>query len=481
MVLPHPRHCAGPKSVIDHGNDHPELSIHPPPKPHPLAWSKHSGPMTSSAEEEIFEASFSRYSSMIPATSNIAIDQQSHPSHVQLADGTLLTHAKFCLLADEEVSADIQEAPTPVTGEHATTVSENLNAISQSQTNNLNGRNVNDQGTSATCTESHDAGYSNKDHGKDTSGTSTESCYPEEGGNDDGHKTSATSTNGCPHRSGGIKSYAPDCSAGEESSLSDSDWAVDEVQWKKVQQTADHDIAANHSEDNEASSEVDPPSPLQLMAKQKQKLKVMVEVDEHHGSEDEDDEDFVKTKGRIPQVGILKVQELGKKTLEAARTLGQEYGKSAQTILIKAGLTMKATHKESLWNQHQTWFTATVSPVLITFVEDIKAWKDDPQHTSLWKKIQENWDHAVVGTTEDLTLHSAAGLMMGICDAFTKSAAYWHCTHGIHIAGAAIFPSDEEGGHQASGLFSSLDMVKALINSHQLDIKHWLDELTTIL
>lgn len=46
---------------------------------------------------------------MIPATSDIAIDQQSCLSHVQLADGTLFTHAEFCLLADEEVSADIQE------------------------------------------------------------------------------------------------------------------------------------------------------------------------------------------------------------------------------------------------------------------------------------------------------------------------------------------------------------------------------------
>ncbi|KAG1810841.1 uncharacterized protein BJ212DRAFT_1483974 [Suillus subaureus] len=371
---PCPHRCAGPKSVINHGNNHPELSIRPPPKPCPLAWSKHSGPMTSSTEEEIFEASFSRRSSMIPATSDIAIDQQSHPSHVQLADGTSLTCAKFCLLADEEVSADIQEGDVE-SGKHFIM---NPNAISQSQTNDLNGRNVNDQGTSATCTESHDAGYSNKDHGKDTSGTSTESRYPEEGRNDDGHKTSATSTNSRPHRSGGIESYAPDCSAGEESSPSISDWAVDEAQRKKAQQTADHDIAANHGEDDEASSEADPPSPPQLMAKQKQKLKVTVEVDEHHGSKDEDDEDFVKTKGRMPQVGILKVQELGKKTLEAARTLGQEYGKSAWTILIKARVDYEGYPQGvSMEPTPDMWFAAThplpkgVSGVVLP--EDIKA------------------------------------------------------------------------------------------------------------
>ncbi|KAG1740125.1 uncharacterized protein EDB91DRAFT_1248452 [Suillus paluster] len=396
---PGPHRRAGPKNVIGHGDNHPELSIHPPPKPHPLARSKCSGPMTSSAEEEIFE-----------------------------------TNEEYLLTSKKLLHPSLENT--------ATAASKNPNAISQSQTNDLNGSNDNDQETSATCTESHDAGYSNKDHGNDTSGTSTESHYPEDGGNDDGHKTSATSTNGRPRRSGGIKSYAPDRSAGEESSPSNN---------------------------NEDSSEDNPPSPPRLMAKQKQKLKVTVEVDEHHGSEDEDDEDFVKTKGRMPQVGILKAQELGKKTLEAARTLGQEYGKSVQTILIEAGLTMKATRKESLWNQHQTWFAAThplpkgVSGVVSP--EDIKAWKDDPQHASLWKEIQENWDC----------------LMMGVCDAFTKSAAYWHRTHGIHIAGVAIFPGDEEAGHQASGLFAGSDMVKALINSHQLDIKCWLDELTTIL
>ncbi|KAG1789794.1 hypothetical protein EV424DRAFT_1355580, partial [Suillus variegatus] len=108
-------------------------------------------------------------------------------------------------------------------------------------------------------------------------------------------------------------------------------------------------------------------------------------------------------------------------------------------------------------------------------------------HTSVWKEILENWDCAVAGSTQDLTSRSAAGLMMAVRDAFAKSglttikAAYWHRTHGIHIAGVAIFPGDEEAGRQASGLFSGSDMIKALINSHQLDIKHWLDELTTIL
>jgi len=65
--------------------------------------------MTSSAEEEIFKATFSRRSSMIQKTPNVATDQQSRPSHVQLADGTSLTCAEFNSLADEEIFADTQD------------------------------------------------------------------------------------------------------------------------------------------------------------------------------------------------------------------------------------------------------------------------------------------------------------------------------------------------------------------------------------
>lgn len=51
--------------------------------------------MTSSAEEEIFEASFSRRSSMIQKAPDVATDQPSRPFHSHLAD--------------EEVPADTQD------------------------------------------------------------------------------------------------------------------------------------------------------------------------------------------------------------------------------------------------------------------------------------------------------------------------------------------------------------------------------------
>jgi hypothetical protein len=178
---------------------------------------------------------------------------------------------------------------------------------------------------------------------------------------EDGGNNSATPATGRPRRSCGVKSYAPDRNDGEESSPSDSDWAADQELRKKAQRAA-VDAAANDGDDDEAVPASNSPSPSRLTATQKQKSKVVVDVNENNDSEDEDDEDFVKIKGRIPQAGISKAQELGKNTLEAAREIGKEYGKSARTILIEAGLTMKATRKESPWNQHQTWFAATCPP-----------------------------------------------------------------------------------------------------------------------
>ncbi|KAG1721171.1 uncharacterized protein EDB91DRAFT_1088548 [Suillus paluster] len=319
--------------------------------------------MTSCAEEEIFEANLPRRSSMIQKTPNIATDQQSPPSHVQLADGTSLTCAEFDSLADEEISAntqdgDVETAPALVTEAHSTTASKDPNPASEIPSNDPNG------GTSATPTELHNTEHGSKHHGKDTSAACAESHSTEDGGNN-----SATPATGC--------------------------------------------LRSN------------PLSASRLMATQKQKSKVMADVNENIDSEDEDnEEDFVKTKGRIPQAGISKAQELGNNTLETTRALGKEYGKSVRMILIEAGLMMKATQKESLWNQHQTWFAATC-PL----------------------------PKGVLGAV-------SPGLMMAVHDAFTKSrlttikAAYWHRTHGIHIAGVAIFPGDKEAGHQASGLFA---------------------------
>ncbi|KAG2039379.1 hypothetical protein BDR03DRAFT_980887 [Suillus americanus] len=195
---------AGPKSVVVNADDNPEESFatrRPLPKPHPLAQSKCSGPMTSSTEEEILRP--------------VSQDQQP-----------LLFHGH---LSDEEVPADnqdgnVESTPASVSEAHTTAASKDPKPSSESQSDNPNG------GTSATPTKSHNAGHGSKDHGKDTSAARAESHNAEDGGNN-----SATSANGRPHRSGGVKSYAPEHSNGKESSPSDSDWAADQEQRKKAQ------------------------------------------------------------------------------------------------------------------------------------------------------------------------------------------------------------------------------------------------------
>jgi hypothetical protein len=174
-----------------------------------------------------------------------------------------------------------------------------------------------------------------------------------------------------PRRSGTTKSYAPDYSDGAESSPSDSDWAASEDKRKKVACLS----ACNDNDDGGHG----PPlaSPPRLSAKEKGKDRARaVDDDDERGDEGEDDpeddpendpedEDEDRStkhdkgsakKGRLPQEAVSKAQELGRKTVAAAEAIGKEYGKSARTILIEAGLARKAIRKESTWNQHQAWY-----------------------------------------------------------------------------------------------------------------------------
>ncbi|KAJ8587513.1 hypothetical protein M405DRAFT_863664 [Rhizopogon salebrosus TDB-379] len=197
------------------------------------------------------------------------------------------------------------------------------------------------------------------------------------------------------------------------------------------------------------------PSPPQLSRKQKGKGRAKVfdedDNDEQEVNEDRTDEGPAK-KGRLLLEVVLKAQELGQTTVEAAKVLVKVYGKSARVILIEAGLAMRVTRKESPWNQHQTWFK-TIHP--ISREQDISAWKEeqaarykahpykDPKHAVLWQSIQDS-------------------LMMRVHDDFSKLAGYWFRTHGIHIGGVAIFPGYEDAGCQASGFFSRYKDLEAV-------------------
>ncbi|KAG1902402.1 uncharacterized protein F5891DRAFT_1186513 [Suillus fuscotomentosus] len=295
-------------------------------------------------------------------------------------------------------------------------------------------------------------------------------------------KTAVASTTVRPRRSGAHKLYARGHeSEPAESSDSDSDWAELEEKRKK----------AEHAND--------PARPFRLSANDKQKGRAV--ADDHGDNADADpegcDEDQMSEDGdgathkagRLSKEGILKTEEFGKRVMAEATAIGKEFGKHRREILIEAGLATKATRKESAWNQHQAWFPTVLPP---SKEPNLASWKvkqnvhyhahpyKDPNHASLWKKIQHHWD-SMVASPEDLSSRESSSLMTAVREVFVKSASYWYRTHGIHIAGITIYPGDEESGRQASGFFAGSNMVKALIDARQVDVKHLIDELTTIL
>ncbi|KAG1882246.1 hypothetical protein F4604DRAFT_1921988 [Suillus subluteus] len=502
---PKPRRRAGPKSVVSNENGEERSVRRPRPKPRPLPRSSAlSGPRTSSAEEEVFLSNFSRRQSIIQNksdytnpeadTDGVATDAPTPGRNsVDVTAGEKNTpvstaHSQSDKPKDaanvcKDTSASIAQsvsniavAPPPRRSDATKTTPPTPvhEAPSQHHSGDVT---AGDKGTSASTAHQSDKPKDATNVCKDTSASTAQS-------------ESNIAVAPRPRRSGAARSYTHDHSDGAESLPSDSDWATDEEKRKKAARPS-----AVDGDDNDGGS---PPSPLRLTRERKGKGRAK-EFDDDDDEQDYNDEQEVNEdksdegpakKGRLPLEAVLKAQELGRTTVEAAKALGKEYGKSARVILIEAGLVTKATRKESPWNQHQTWFK-TFSPP--SEEQDIKAWKEeqaahykahpykDPKHAALWQKIQEYWDGCLTGATEDLTSRSVSSLMLRVRDDFSKAAGYWYRTHGIHISGVAIFPGHEDAGRQASGFFSGSDIMKDIINARQLDISRILDELTTIL
>ncbi|KAG1851938.1 hypothetical protein F4604DRAFT_1686759 [Suillus subluteus] len=464
----------GPKSVMNtKTQNHP----HPQPKAHPLPRSERSGPMTSSAEEDIFFSNFSRRSSLGRKKRS---DVNEGPE-VELSDTT----DRSTNGADGDVtSAGLEEDGTsndanedPATNDREQTPATNEGERSDSECS----------GAAVTNEGERDAGLSDGECGVTTVTNERERDAVPSDGECDGtaatnkqEKTTVAPTTVRPRRSGAHKSYAPGHeSEPTESSGSDSNWAELEEKRKNADR-------AN-----------DPARPFRLSANDKQKGPAVADdhgddADAEGGDEDQTSEDGDRAThkaGRLSKEGVLKTEEFGKRVMAEATAIGKEFGKHQRVILIEAGLATKATRKESAWNQHQAWFLTVLPP---SKESNLASWKvkqnvhyhahpyKDPNHASLWKKIQHHWD-SVVASPEDLSSRESSSLMTAVHEAFAKSASYWYRTHGIHITGITIYPGDEESGRQASGFFAGSNMVKALIDARQVDVKRLIDELTTIL
>ncbi|KAG2154294.1 uncharacterized protein EDB93DRAFT_1102424 [Suillus bovinus] len=121
--------------------------------------------------------------------------------------------------------------------------------------------------------------------------------------------------------------------------------------------------------------------------------------------------------GQLPQEAINKAIALGKKTVEEAKNIANEYGKSVCTILIQARLSVKPTRAENSWNMYQVWYKM--------------------QHPK---------------SSDD-----------------------------IYVGGFVLYTGTEEAGQRAVGVFAGSPLILDLVNEKQVDIKKLVDYLTTVI
>ncbi|KAG1722128.1 hypothetical protein EDB19DRAFT_1916856 [Suillus lakei] len=402
---------------------------------HPLPRSEHSGPMTSSAEEEFFFSNFSRHS-LLGRKKPSDVDEGPE---VQLSD-----------TANGSTNGADGNEPSAGLKEDGTSNDANEDSVMHHREKTALLSKGECGGAAATNEGERDAGLSDGECGGTTMMNERErDAVPSDSGCDGTavtnkqEKTAVAPTTIRPRRSGAHKSYAP----------------------------------GHESEPTESSGSDNPARLFRLSANDKQKGPAVADdhgddadADAKGGDEDQTSEDGDRAThkaGRLSKEGVLKMEEFGKRVMAEATAIGKEFGKHRRVILLEAGLATKTTPNLASWKIKQN---AHYHAHLYR----------DPNHTSLWKKIQHHWD-SVVTSPEDLSSWESSSLMTAVHEAFVKWASYWYCTHRIHIAGITIYPGDEECGRQASGFFAGSNMVRALIDAQQVDVKRLIEELTTIL
>ncbi|KAG1847705.1 hypothetical protein F4604DRAFT_1687958 [Suillus subluteus] len=125
--------------------------------------------------------------------------------------------------------------------------------------------------------------------------------------------------------------------------------------------------------------------------------------------ETDDDNDLPVTSrpGQLCQEGIDDVQELGRKTLHAAKIIGDKYGKSARTILIEAGLSVKHSRAETPWNMHQGWYKGKYPQETN---EELGDWRK--RQRDHYYSLQDS-DPLIVMSTRDALAKRASGFVAG--------------------------------------------------------------------
>ncbi|KAG1812795.1 uncharacterized protein BJ212DRAFT_1482864 [Suillus subaureus] len=374
------------------------------PKPHPLPRSKHSDPLTSSAEEDIFFSNFARCS-FIRNKSNNASEEPKN----QLPDSNFTNSYHLLTTADDfadDMDNDTQQVEASLeddsavprnesdTGTGISPAATNKRETTATQSNGEHGSNIamNNRVNVAVSSSNEPNGHAAVNERRiNASPFNTDSVIQTN------ERENAAAHHPC--RSSAQKSYLPsDKGKFVESSGSDSDWAATE---ERAKQWAEAE-ADNNDDDSEGCNKED-------------KL--------------EDGDKMMHKVGRLSKEAILAVHDFGKRVQEEATDIGKRFGKHWQVILMEAGLARKATCKESIWNQHQAWFKTVLH---LSKAASLQAWKakqaehyhtyshKDPKNAALWKQIQEHFDHAIA-TPDDLSSQESCSLMMAVHEMFAKS------------------------------------------------------------
>ncbi|KAG2030165.1 hypothetical protein BDR03DRAFT_987255 [Suillus americanus] len=198
---------------------------------------------------------------------------------------------------------------------------------------------------------------------------------------------------------------------------------------------------------------------------------------------DDDDNDLPVTSrpGRLCQEGIDDAQELGHKTLHAAKLIGDKYGKSARTILIEAGLSVKHSRAETPWNMHQGWYKGQYPRETD---EELSDWRKR-QHNHyysledsdpLWDDIQVHYDGHLGGASNN---RSRGSIVISTRDALAKRFAAYSRLEGIEVIGCVFDSTPDEAARQASGFVAGSSTFMDVINERQVDAQLVLDWIIT--
>ncbi|KAG2134059.1 uncharacterized protein EDB93DRAFT_1254668 [Suillus bovinus] len=144
-------------------------------------------------------------------------------------------------------------------------------------------------------------------------------------------------------------------------------------------------------------------------------------------TDDDNDLPITSRPGRLCQEGIDDAQELRRKTLHAAKIIGDKYGKSAHTILIEAGLSVKHSRVETPWNMHQGWYKGKYPRETDEELGDWRKRQRDHYYSlqdsdPLWGDIQAHYDCHLGGASNN---RSRASIVMSTRDALAKRGSAW--------------------------------------------------------